>query len=199
MVGQDRDEWIEGVDEDDGWVSKTKQKRAVEDLQDLGLRLAELSPKHLDGLGLPESLAGAVDLYKRIKSRPALKRQAQYIGRLMREQDEKTIGRMRYLFASIDGGNAAENARVARCERWRAEMIASDVAVAGFFDARPEAARRAKELRDLVRAARKEEAMAAPAAEKGAPAPRRAYRALFRLIRQIEGGEGSGDEPEAQD
>ncbi|MBU6470969.1 MAG: DUF615 domain-containing protein, partial [Gammaproteobacteria bacterium] len=71
--------------------SRSQLKREVEALQKLGEQLAELPEPQLAALSLPEKLHDAVTQARRITSHGALKRQRQYIGRLMRDVDAAPI------------------------------------------------------------------------------------------------------------
>src|SRR5579863_6506630 len=67
--------------------SRSARKRQATALQELGVRLTALRPARLAELGLPEELLVAVLEAQRLRSRAALARQRQYIGRLMRALD----------------------------------------------------------------------------------------------------------------
>ena len=71
--------------------SKTKIKKQMHDLRDLGKELTELSREKWRELDLPESLFEALVEYKRISKFGAQKRQLQYIGKLMRDVDTAPI------------------------------------------------------------------------------------------------------------
>lgn len=71
--------------------SRSAKKREVEALQKLALSIAKLSEKHIERLNLPEELYTAVMTYKKLNSNGALRRQAQYLGVLMREADPDVI------------------------------------------------------------------------------------------------------------
>ncbi len=73
--------------------SRSARKRQAEALQRLGIRLTALRPARLLSLPLPESLLEAILEAQRLRSRPALARQRQYIGRLMRQLDPEPIER----------------------------------------------------------------------------------------------------------
>ena len=66
-------------------ISKTRRKAEMDALQDLGVKLVALPKDKLAKLELPETLADAVKEAKRITSNGALRRQMQYLGRLLRE------------------------------------------------------------------------------------------------------------------
>lgn len=71
--------------------SRSAKKREVEALQKLALSIAKLSEKQIERLNLPEELYTAVLTYKKLNSNGALRRQAQYLGVLMREADPDVI------------------------------------------------------------------------------------------------------------
>jgi ribosomal 50S subunit-associated protein YjgA (DUF615 family) len=80
-------------DDGDERPSRSARKRAAEALQKLGVGLTRLRPAQLRQLPLPETLLEAILEAQRLRSRVALARQRQYIGRLMREVDAEPIER----------------------------------------------------------------------------------------------------------
>jgi ribosome-associated protein len=75
-----------------GQVSKTQRKKDMIALQKLGEKLTTLKPAQLEKLPLDVKLRAAIDEFKRLpNSHGARKRQAQYIGRLMRDSDPQAI------------------------------------------------------------------------------------------------------------
>lgn len=153
--------------------SKTRRKKDMHALQSLGAQLVELSAAHLERMTLPEGLAQAVRGARRLQSREARRRQVQYIGRLMRELD---AGPIRAQLAAVQGGSAEERARHQRLEHWRARLLADDGALTEFVHAHP--AGDLQQLRAAIRNARREQA---------AGRPPRAFRALFRVLREAAG------------
>ncbi len=151
-------------------VSKTRRKREMLELQALGVALAALSEMQLKSMGLAEALAAAVLEAKRIKSHEAKRRQMQYIGRLMRDVDPAPI---RSRLAELEGSSAQATARHRRLEAWRERLIGDDEALTAFAAEHPGADLQA--LRALIRNARKELSQGKPP---------RAYRELFRLIKE---------------
>jgi ribosome-associated protein len=79
--------------EDDGeYLSKTRRKKDMHALQELGEKLTTLPPSLLAKCNLPPELQNAIDEYKRIPPRRgARKRQLQFIGRVMRDVDPEPI------------------------------------------------------------------------------------------------------------
>ena len=154
-------------------VSKTRRKQEMHDLQALGAELVGLSAAHLERMVLPAELAQAVRAARRIASHEARRRQEQYIGKLMRGIDAEPI---RAQLAAAQGGSAQERARHQRLEHWRARLLEDDGALTEFFQAHP--ASDLQQLRALIRNARREQAAARPP---------RAYRELFRVLREADG------------
>lgn len=153
--------------------SKTKKKQEMHELQRLGAALVQLSAAHLERIALPEELAQAVREARRIRSHEAKRRQMQFIGRLMRELDPEPI---RAQLAVVEGGSAQARASHQRVEHWRARLMEDDGALTEF--ARECARADLQQLRALLRNARKEQAEGKPP---------RAYRELFRIIREAAG------------
>jgi ribosome-associated protein len=153
-------------------VSKTKKKREMHELQALGVALAALPESQLQAMSLHEDLLEALLEAKRIRSHEARRRQMQYIGRLMRDLDPAPI---RAQLAEVEGHSAQANARHRRLETWRSRLLGDDGALTALAADYPGADLQV--LRTLIRNARKE-------AAEGKPP--RAYRELFRVLKDIE-------------
>jgi ribosome-associated protein len=151
--------------------SKTQRKREMHERQDIGEELVALSEARLTELGLPERLLDAVLAAKRIARFGALRRQLQYVGRLMRDVDAEAIARR---LDEWKGRSRQETAHLHALERWRERLLASDEALEDLARAYPGCD--LQRVRALVRNARGEQARAA------APA---SYRELFRELRSI--------------
>ncbi len=86
-----------GDDEGFERPSRSARKRHAEALQKLGVGLSRMRPAKLRELQLhlllPEALFEAILELHRLRSGPALARQRQYIGRLMREVEPEPIER----------------------------------------------------------------------------------------------------------
>jgi ribosome-associated protein len=159
------------MNDSDEQVSKTRRKRAMQARQDVGEELVALSEARLAQLELPERLLDAVLQAKRISKFGALRRQLQYIGRLMREIDVEAIEAQLALWK---GQSRQASTYLHLLERWRERLLASDDALDELALACPggDFAR----LRTLVQAARRERALnAAPAS----------FRALFLELKSI--------------
>lgn len=156
--------------------SKTQRKKASHDLQALGEAVVALPDSRLDALAVPAALLDAIREARRIRSHEALRRQMQYIGKLMRGVDPEPL---RDAVAAAQLGRARDAIALHRAEAWRAELVAGDDALARWSADHPDAD--LQQLRSLVRAARKD-ASAAPEQRSG-----RAYRELFRWLREHAG------------
>ena len=71
--------------------SRSSRKRAAEAAQKLGVRLIGLREQQLAAIELPEELRTAIREARSMSYGPALARQHQYIGRLMRDVDPVPI------------------------------------------------------------------------------------------------------------
>lgn len=157
--------------DDEQLISKTKRKSQMHDLQALGGELTKLAPATLKKLALPEDLLEALLAYQRINSNGALKRQMQYIGRLMRDIDPEPV---RQYLAIRQGDSTAHNAWLHRIERWRERLLSDDTALQTLISEFPLAD--AQQLRTLIRNARK---------EQSENKPPKHYRALFQSLKTL--------------
>jgi ribosome-associated protein len=71
--------------------SKSRRKRDAEALQQMGVELLKLDNRRFKACPISDELRDAITLCKQIKSRPALKRQKQLIGKIMRSEDADEI------------------------------------------------------------------------------------------------------------
>jgi ribosome-associated protein len=161
-------------------ISKTKRKAAMDELQDIGVRLIELSKDRLTKLDLPETLLDAIKEAKRITANGASRRQRQYIGSLMRNVDVAPILEQ---LEKWDGKNNEENAYFHRLENWRSRLIAEDNALAEFMTAHPNV--ETQQIRTLIRNAKREQ-------EQNKPP--KSSRELFKLLREITRSKSSAAE-----
>jgi ribosome-associated protein len=153
-------------------VSKTKMKQRMHELQALGEALTRLSEAQLTQLALPETLLEAVQEARRIRSFEALRRQIQYIGRLMRSVDEAAI---RERLAVWQGSSVRHTAWLHTVERWRLRLIENeDQALTEIKRMYPAAD--TGRLRTLARNVR---------LEREAGKPPRAFRSLFQELKRL--------------
>ncbi|HUG03773.1 MAG TPA: ribosome biogenesis factor YjgA [Steroidobacteraceae bacterium] len=151
--------------------TKSELKRQARSTQDLANRLIDAPAEIVAGLELPEKLADALELARRITRHGAALRQRQFVAKLMRGLDPEPI---RLALEADAQASRQEAARFRRAERWRDRLIADrDAAIERFIAEFPAAD--AAALESLV---------AAAVAEPGAAKPAGARRALFRWVQK---------------
>lgn len=112
--------------------SKSARKRENQALQTLGERLIDLSPEQLAGMPLDERLLEAVQNAKNMKSHGALRRQKQFIGKLMRQVDPEPI---RAALEELGREDKLARKLFRESELWRDRIVAErDNGLADFFD-----------------------------------------------------------------
>ncbi|MBK7015455.1 MAG: DUF615 domain-containing protein [Sulfuritalea sp.] len=148
-------------------------------LQELGEELVGLSRERLAKIDMPERLRDAILDAQRITKHEARRRQMQYIGKIMRDVD---AGPLREALDELKGLSAAANARQHHLENLRTRLMEDEAAFGDL--AREFPAADIQHLRQLRRNALRE-------AEQGRPP--RAYRELFRELRELGGNAPPGD------
>lgn len=148
---------------------KGERKREAEALKKLGDTLVALSDERLREIPLSPKLDEAIRLAQRITAHGGRRRQLQLIGKILRHEDPEPI---RAALARLETSSAAAIAQHHAAERWRDRLLAENDAVTDFLSEQPGAD--SQRLRQLVRAAQ---------AELAADKPPRAYRELFRFVR----------------
>ncbi|MCG6887506.1 MAG: DUF615 domain-containing protein [Proteobacteria bacterium] len=163
---------------DEAPPSKSQLKREALALQALGESLVGLNKAALAKIPLPEALRNAVVEAQHIRQRGALKRQLQFIGRLMRESTEVDAIRQAYEQATHPLEQDVEQHH--RIEQWRDRLLTEgDAALGEWLAENPDTDR--QHLRQLLRAAVKEES---------AGKPPKSARELFRYLKAVTSGEG---------
>ena len=157
--------------EDANLISKSQRKRQMHDLQAVGIALTKLPPDQLAKVDLPERLREAVEAARGITKHEALRRQMQYIGKLMRQVDAGPIVAQ---LGAFQAPASRETARFHRAEKWRESILAEADGIARFVAEFPSAD--AATLGRLAAAARE---------ERAAERPPRRYRELFQVVNAI--------------
>ncbi len=167
----------EEEDDFDRPPSKTKRKQAMHELQALGEALIDL-PKDalkrtLAKLDLSETLTDAIwAAHKMTKLNEAKRRQVQYVGKLMRDIEPAPI---REALDALKGASAAENAKMHRVEKLRAQLLEDEKVLTKVGDTFPGAD--LGQLRQLRRNALKE-------AEGNKPP--KSFRLIYQFLKQLE-------------
>jgi ribosome-associated protein len=150
--------------------SKTQAKRRMEDLQHLGMALVELNKAQLERFDLPDNLLIAILEAQKITANGAIRRQSQYIGKLMRNVDAQSI---REKLDEINGVHKASVRKLHECEKWRDSLLANDSELNLFITTYQVGD--IGQLRSLIRQVRKEIVQN----------KQHNYRKLFQFIRDI--------------
>jgi ribosome-associated protein len=153
--------------------SKSQRKRDSHHLQDVGEEILKLNPQDRKLLNLPEKLEEAINVALKIRSGSGLKRQRQYIGKLIRSMDHDDIEQQ---LRQIQHRHDTNTARFHRLEKWRDGLVENDKAIMNeVIKAFPDIDR--QHLNQLIRQAARE------ARENKPPA---ASRKLFKYLRDFE-------------
>ncbi|WP_448673656.1 ribosome biogenesis factor YjgA [Pseudoxanthomonas mexicana] len=155
--------------------SRTQQRIEALEIRGLAEKLVALPASQLARLPIPEELMPHIVETQRITSHIAHKRQLQFLAKQMRREEDEVLEAIRD--AMDEGGEAArrETALLHQAEQWRDRLLADgDDALAALLEEFPTADR--QKLRQLVRNATDERAKNKPP---------RAFRDLFREVREL--------------
>lgn len=183
---------MRGRDEDSGEFrspSRSQNRREALDVLSLGTRLVALTEPQLLRLPIPEALLDHVRDAQRITSHIAHKRQLAFLAKQLRREDDETLHAIRDALDA--GGDAArrEIAQMHRIEHWRERLLDDKgEAMTEFVAAYPDID--AQQLRTLVRNV---------AEEKKRNKPPRAYREIYKLVRDAVVGSIDEDDEDADD
>ncbi len=165
-------DWYEDDSDEESRVkSKTQVKKEMHALQDLGEELTHLNKEQLAKMPLPENLRTAIEQAQKMKKREAFRRQLQYIGKLMRNEETEEI---QAAFADLKEQQNRDARSLHLIEQWRDDLInGDDTVITQFISAFPDTDR--QQLRHLVRGAKQEVSQQKPPAQA---------RKLFKFIRE---------------
>jgi ribosome-associated protein len=153
-------------------ISKTKLKAEADAAQDIGKKLIDLPKDRLIKLRpYQKPYSMRLRRLKRLTANGAIRRQKQYIGRLMRDIDIAPIVDQ---LQRWEGKHNEESAKFHTLERWRERLLKDESAVSEYIAANPQVD--SQQLRTLIRNAQREEA---------AQKPPKSSRELFKLLREI--------------
>jgi len=130
-------------------VSKSSLKRDMTALQKIGETLVKLPQSQLDKIPVPDKLLEAVNHARSLKTRESIRRQLQYIGKVIRDIDTAPIQEALRLLQLT---NARATQDFHELENWRERLIKEgDDAIQIYLADHPQADR--QKLRQLVRKA----------------------------------------------
>lgn len=149
--------------------SKSQLKREAEAMTQLGEQLTKLDNGQLARLDLADNILAAIAEFRKIRSHGARKRQLLYLGKLLRQIDVSDI------LAQLDAfknQSQQQNRAFHELEQWRDRLLSDDQALTELLNVHPTMDR--QHIRQLIRAARKEQSQNKPPA---------AARSLFKYLR----------------
>lgn len=153
-------------------TSKSQKKREADALQKMGVALIALRIEKLDTLPLSPRLKQAILEAKSLRSHGAIRRQAQWIGKLMRNENSDEIHNAYDLLLAKDN---AQTASFHDVEHWRERLVSDDPsALTEFINTFPKVS--AQTLRQLLKKTLD---------DKAKDQNTGASRALFRYIRSF--------------
>ncbi len=156
-------------DDDEFTKSKTQLKQEMQALQDLGVAITKLTKEQQSKIPMSESLRSSIEEAPKIKSNSAKRRHMQFIGKLMRKEDQEEI---RQAYDSIMEASHTLTRLQHSIEKWRDDLIQDGSQMETFISRHPDVDR--QQLRQLIRAAQKEKTENKPPANA---------RKLFRFLR----------------
>lgn len=156
--------------------NKSQLKRESEHLQHVGEQLIALKSNDLNSMDLPEELEEAVHTARKITSRSGLKRQRQYIAKIMRQIDSDAVEKQLQKIIHLHDINTASFRKI---ETWRDRLIADDKTVLTEVIAEyPEIDR--QHINQLIRQAKREKQN-----EKSPASARKLFKYLSSLEEQV--------------
>ncbi|MDQ7017053.1 MAG: ribosome biogenesis factor YjgA [Gammaproteobacteria bacterium] len=153
--------------------SRSQLKRDAQELLKAGKEIVALNDADLKRIPMSDSLEHAVSVARKIKSYSGLKRQFQFIAKLLRNCDVEPILSE---LEKIKNRGLQENQRFKTLEQWRDKLLTGEPAEQQNYLSHYPAADR-QQLRQLVRNALKEVQLNKPP---------KSSRALFRYLREVD-------------
>ncbi|MGC4405991.1 ribosome biogenesis factor YjgA [Methyloversatilis sp. MC4-4] len=164
--------------------SKSQRKRDAHVLQDIGTQLVALSAEQIKRIDMPENLRTAITEAQRTRSHEGLRRQMQYVGKVMRGIDTAPLTEA---LDAIHGRSARAVAREQMLERMRERLIADELVLGDIAAQWPGAD--LTHLRTLRRNVLRERELNKPP---------RAFREIFRVLRQLDNAQSGEDDIEPE-
>lgn len=170
--------------------SKSQLKRASTALQKLGEELVAEARDRVKRVPIPEDVREAILECQQIKDHEGRRRQMQYVGKKMRTLNGDEIAAIQRTLDGWRGASKADTAALHALERRREKLLKDDSALVDLLQQYPDLD--IQHLRTLIRNARKEQAENKPP---------KAYREIFQILKELQGGTGdaSGSKANAVD
>jgi len=152
-------------------LNKSQQKREIQVLHELAVKLSKLDIQPLERMQLAPELFTALAEVRSMKH-GAAKRQFKFIVKLLRQNDTESLVET---IARLDAKKTDQDQQFHRIERWRDRLMADEQdAITEFMATYPHAD--AGQIRQLVRNAGR---------ELQTNKPLKSHRTLFRLLREV--------------
>ena len=103
-------------------------------MQQLGFSLTELNAGQLATVPVSQALLAAIQDYQRFPSNEAKRRQLQFIGKLVRNEDTESI---EIELARIDGTSALAQYEFHQLELWRDRLIEEPTSITDYLQEHP--------------------------------------------------------------
>jgi len=168
--------------------SKSQLKREMTALQQLGEELVSQPKDRVMRVPMPEDVREAILECQKIKDHEGRRRQMQFVGKKMRTLEEDEVAAIQKVIDSWKGASKSETAAMHALEKRRDKLLADDKALTELKEQYPQAD--VQQLRTLIRNARKEQAENKPP---------KAYREIFQILKQLQGGAASSAAAPAAD
>lgn len=151
--------------------SKSQLKRDAQALTKLGEQLVSLDEKQLSQFNLPDNIRDAIVTTRKIRQHGARKRQLLFLAKLLRKANSSEIILQ---MATLNTQTKQQARAFHQLEQWRDKLLADDQALTDLLNEHPNID--AQHIRQLIRAARKDQQLNKPPASA---------RSLFRYLRSI--------------
>lgn len=168
--------------------SKSQLKREMTALQQLGEELVSQPKDRVMRVPMPEDVREAILECQKIKDHEGRRRQMQFVGKKMRTLEEDEVAAIQKVIDSWKGASKSETAAMHALEKRRDKLLTDDKALTELKEQYPQAD--VQQLRTLIRNARKEQAENKPP---------KAYREIFQILKQLQGGAASSAAAPAAD
>ncbi|WP_300426271.1 ribosome biogenesis factor YjgA [uncultured Thalassolituus sp.] len=163
---------MSSYEDDEDFISKSELKREMHRFQELGEKLAALSPEKWATMPMTETLKNALQESRRVTKHEARRRHFQYIGKVMRHED---VDALQEALDLLDPSSELYGRRIRQLEQWRTRLVEDSNALNDFIDEHPAVDR--QQLRNLVRNAQKE-------MQQEPPKPGSGYKKLFQFLKE---------------
>jgi len=149
-------------------ISKSELKRQMLALQELGNKLVALSDSQLKQIDMPTNLYDSVHRARKITKHEGLRRELQYIGKIMRNINVEPI---RDYIERLESGKIQDSQQFHLKEQWRQRLVDEPKALTEFINTYPNAD--VQQLRQSIRSHHK---------AKNEAQKTKAFRLIFKLV-----------------